>query len=217
MIKALIFDLDGTLVNTEPLHYRAWKGALLDNGVPEFTFEDFLGYVGKSNEKVAGDFIESDGIKKSVTQLVREKQAKYIKFIPRIQLCDGVHQVLSRYRDKMQLAVASSSHQHEIKAILEEKELGGYFSQVVGGDMVKKKKPDPEIYLMVQSMLHVSPEECIAFEDSASGLNAAKNAGMYGVAIPNEFTGNHDFTRADLILNSLAEVDDEVIRQLQHS
>lgn len=217
MIKALIFDLDGTLINSEPLHYRAWKAALLDNGVPEFTFENFLCYVGTSNEKVAGDFIESDGIKKSITQLVREKQAKYMKFIPSLELCAGVNQVLTRYRDKMELAVASSSHQHEIKAILEEKGLDGFFSQVVGGDMVEKKKPDPEIYLMVQSLLHVSPDECVAFEDSASGLNAAKNAGMYGIAIPNEFTGNHDFTRADLILNSLAEVNDVLIRQLQHS
>jgi HAD superfamily hydrolase (TIGR01509 family) len=217
MIKALIFDLDGTLVNSEPLHHWAWKETLLENGVAEFTFETFLCYVGKSNEKVADDFIKSDGIKKSVTQLVREKQAIYMKFIPHIQLCDGVRQVLSRYRDKMELAVASSSHQHEIKAILEEKKLGGYFSQVVGGDMVKKKKPDPEIYLMVQSLLHVLPEECIAFEDSASGLNAAKNAGLYGVAIPNKFTRNHDFSRADLILNSLAEVDDQLIRRLQHS
>lgn len=217
MIKALIFDLDGTLVNTEPLHYRAWKATLMENGVAEFTFETFLYYVGMSNEKLASDFINSDGIEKSVSELVRDKQAMYVEFIPNIHLCEGVHQVLQRYHKTMELAVASSSHQLEIKAILEAKELTGYFSRVVGGDMVDKKKPDPEIYLKVQSLFNVTAEECIAFEDSASGLNAAKNAGMYGVAIPNEFTRNHDFTRADRILSTLAEVDDELIRQLLHS
>jgi HAD superfamily hydrolase (TIGR01509 family) len=189
----------------------------MENGVADFTFETFLYYVGMSNEKVAADYIKSDGIEKSITKLVREKQAMYMEFIPDIQLFEGVHQILQRYQKTMQLAVASSSHQLEIKAILEAKELAGYFSRVVGGDMVEKKKPDPEIYLMVQSLFNVAAEECIAFEDSASGLNAAKNAGMYGVAIPNEFTRNHDFKRADRILNTLAEVDDELIRQLLHS
>ena len=74
MIKALIFDLDGTLANTELLHYRAWEKTLLNNGVNQLPLETFLNYVGTSNEKVAGDFIESDDINKTLTELVREKQ-----------------------------------------------------------------------------------------------------------------------------------------------
>jgi beta-phosphoglucomutase len=215
MIKALIFDLDGTLANTEMLHYRAWKEALLQNGVVRFTLETFLNYVGTSNEKVATDFIHSDKIDKSVAELIREKQALYLRFIPEISLCDGVREVLSRYHRKKLLAVASSSHQQEIMAILKTNKLAEYFSKVVGGDMVELKKPDPEIYLKVQSLLHVAPEECIAFEDSTSGLIAAKNSGMFGVAIPNEFTRNHDFGRADCILGTLAEVNDELLQQIE--
>lgn len=214
MIKALIFDLDGTLANTEMLHYRAWEETLMKNGVVQFTFETFLNYVGTSNEKVATDFINSDQIEKSVAELIREKQALYLEFIPEIRLCEGVREVLARYHSKKVLAVASSSHKREIIAILRANELIGYFSEVIGGDMVEKKKPDPEIYQKVQSLLHVAPEECIAFEDSASGLIAAKNAGMYGVAIPNEFTRNHNFDRADHIIDTLAEVNDELLQQI---
>ena len=88
---------------------------------------------------------------------------------------------------------------------------------VLHGDMVRRKKPDPEIYLKAQHSLGISPQECIAFEDSAHVLNSAKNAGIYGVAIPNEFTLNNNFERADLILNSLNEMDDEKIAALlQH-
>lgn len=214
MIKALIFDLDGTLANTEMLHYRAWKETLLKNGVTQFTFETFLSYVGTSNEKVATDFINSDKITKSVAGLIGEKQAMYLEFIPEIRLCAGAREILTRYHKKKVLAVASSSHRREIMAILQVNELAEYFSEVIGGDMVEKKKPDPEIYLKVQTLLNVAPEECIAFEDSASGLIAAKNAGMYGVAIPNEFTRKHDFSRADRILDTLAEVNEELLQQL---
>ena len=215
MIKALIFDLDGTLANTEMLHYRAWKETLLKNGVAQFTLETFLNYVGTSNEKVATDFIFSDKIAKSVAGLIREKQALYLEFIPEIRLCDGVREILTRYHKNKVLAVASSSYRLEIMAILQANELAEYFSEVIGGDMVEKKKPDPEIYLKVQSLLDVAPDECIAFEDSASGLIAAKNAGMYGVAIPNEFTRRHDFSRADRILDTLAEVNEELLQQIE--
>lgn len=214
MIKALIFDLDGTLVNTELLHYQAWQKILLQNGVAEFTTERFLDYVGTSNEKVAVDYIFAHGIEKSVEELVLEKQAVYMKLIPEIELCAGVRQILEQYRGTLQLAVASSSHKREIVAILESHGVADYFSEVIGGDMVTKKKPDPEIYLKVQSLLGVSVAECLAFEDSGHGLNAAKSAGMYGVAIPNRFTRDHDFSRADRVIDSLAEVNDDLLLQL---
>jgi HAD superfamily hydrolase (TIGR01509 family) len=214
MIKALIFDLDGTLVNTEMLHYRAWKKTLLKNGVRHFSFETFLHYVGTSNEKVATDYIAGDGIKKSVVELIREKQSIYIDLIPEIRLCEGVHEILARNQGKRVMAVASSSHQREVVEILEVQGIAEYFAEVIGGDMVENKKPDPEIYLKTQAALDVSPDQCLAFEDSSHGLNAAKNAGMFGIAIPNEFTRNHDFSRADYVLESFAEVTDDLLGAL---
>jgi len=214
MIKALIFDLDGTLVNTEPMHYRAWKQTLVNNGVTHFTFETFMRFVGTSNETVARDYIKSDNIKKSEIDLVLEKQDFYLDLIPEIQLLPGVLEILTQYHSSMRLAVASSSHKREITAILKTLKLDSYFEMVIGGDMVKKRKPNPEIFLKVQQSLRVAPEECIAFEDSEHGLNSAKNAAMYGVAIPNEFTRNHNFSRADLILTSLEEFNDDIITTL---
>ncbi len=102
-------------------------------------------------------------------------------------------------------------------SLLKSHSLDIYFDLVIGGDMVERKKPDPEIYLKVRAILEVDPHECIAFEDSEHGLNSAKNAAMYGVAIPNEFTKDHNFSRADLILNSLSEMDDKKITALLHS
>ena len=214
MIKALIFDLDGTLANTELLHYQAWEKTLINNGVNQLPLETFMNYVGTSNEKVAGDFIESDDISKTLIELVREKQEIYMGLIPQIKLLSGAREIITRYHPTLQLAIASSSHKKEIMILLKSKELETYFDLVVGGDMVKHKKPDPEIYLQAQQTLGVKPQECIAFEDSGHGLNSAKNAGMYGVAVPNEFTLNHNFSRADLILSSLTEMDDGKIATL---
>jgi len=214
MIKALIFDLDGTLVDSETLHYRAWEKTLLQNGVPSFSFEEFLRFIGTSNEKVAKDYIKSHNISKNIVDLVLEKQTIYMELLPEIELCSGVREMLNRFDGKMEMAVASSSHKKEIMAILSMNNLLGYFSHVVGGDMVRKKKPDPEIYLRVQSLLQLLPGECVAFEDSAHGLNAAKNAGMYGVAIPDMFTRNNNFDRADRVVASFDEVDAFLLNSL---
>ena len=217
MIKALIFDLDGTLANTELLHYQAWKETLANNGVTNFSLDTFMTFVGTSNEKVAGDYIKSDGIEKSIPQIVLEKQIVYIDLIPEIKLFAGAREIITRYHGTFLLALASSSHKKEIVALLKSHNLDIYFDLIIGGDMVERKKPDPEIYLKAQHILEVSPHECIAFEDSEHGLNSAKNAEMYGVAIPNEFTLDHDFSRADLILNSLTEMNGEKITALLHS
>lgn len=217
MIKALIFDLDGTLANTELLHYRAWKETLLKNGVTQFSLDNFMPFVGTSNEKVAGDYIRSARIEKSISQIVHEKQDIYMDLIPEIKLFAGARDIISRYHNIFRLALASSSHKKEIVAILKSHDLEDYYDLIIGGDMVEQKKPDPEIYLKVQQILEVLPQECIAFEDSEHGLNSAKNAGMYCVAIPNKFTTDHDFSRADLILNNLDKMDNNKISTLLHS
>ncbi len=218
MIKALIFDLDGTLADTESMHHLAWEQTLLNNGVTQFSLETFMNYVGTSNEKVAEDYIESNNIKKSSAELIREKQDLFMDLIPEIKLLPGVREIIVRCHTTFRLAVASSSHLKEILFLLQSQKLNSYFDLVIGGDMVTRKKPDPEIYLKTQQTLEVSPWECIAFEDSEHGLNSAKNAGMYGVAIPNKFTMNHNFSRADMILTSLTEMNDEKINTLlQHA
>ena len=214
MIQALIFDLDGTLVNTEMLHFKAWKEALLQNGVKDFTLEDFLRYVGTSNEKVANDYIQSDGITKSQIELITEKQTLYMNLIPEVELCTGAREILERFHGKMSLAVASSSHEKEVRAILNTHDLLSFFQVILGGDMVQKRKPDPEIYLKAQALLGKMPSECAAFEDSGPGLNAAKNAGIKAIVVPNEFTRDHDFSRADSIVSSFNVVNPVLLQGL---
>jgi HAD superfamily hydrolase (TIGR01509 family) len=214
MLKAFVFDLDGTLVNSELVHYQAWRRTLLAHGIGEFPWEDFYPYVGTSNERVAGDYIALAGLAMGVPELVLEKQRVYLQLLPEITLCSGVGDILAAYRGRMVLAVATSSHLREAMAILTAHRLADAFALVLGGDTVAHKKPHPEIYLEASARLGLAPRECVAFEDSGPGLQAAKEAGMYAVVVDNEFTRQHDFRRADAILGSLGEVDDALLARL---
>ncbi len=215
MIKTFIFDLDGTLADTELLHYRTWKAVLEENGVAEFTFNDFLNYVGTSNEKVARDYIASDGIMKSVEELIARKQHLYMEIIGEIQLYEGVVEILENFHGKMQMAVASSSHYKEVSAILDTHKISSFFEYVIGGDMVRKRKPDPEIYLKTLDVLGVSAKESIAFEDTNFGITAVKEAGIYGIAVPNGYTKNHDFSRADKVISSLSDFNVDLLNEIE--
>lgn len=215
MITTLIFDLDGTIADTEELHFQAWQQTLLDHGVPEFSFEDFLRYVGTSNEKVAHDHCTAYDLGLGEKELIHYKQELYMKLIPQVQLCSGAKELIELCATHFTIGLASSSHQREVHAILESQGLLKYFKTIVCGDMVTHRKPDPEIYLKAAKKLGVDPQACMAFEDTEHGLNAAKSAGMYGVAIPTLFSKNHDFTRADTCLKNLAFMNIDFIKGIQ--
>lgn len=211
MIQALIFDMDGTLVDSEKVHYDAWKATLTQYGVTPFSFASFMQYVGASNEILAEDYIESHDLQASVEQMVHEKQDIYLEMIPQIKPLPGVMEILTRFHSKFRLGIASSSHLVELEKILESLDISSYFEHVVGGDMIANKKPDPEIYLYSADLFQLTPGECVAFEDSEPGILAAKSAGLYGIAIPNSLSTGHDFSLADRVLNRMDQLDEQLL------
>lgn len=213
-LQALIFDMDGTLVESERIHWQAWHDTLADHNLQAPSFQDFKKYVGMSDEQVAEDFCESGERKLDPLDLLRKKSARYLQLIPQIRLLPGVRDTIDRYRVRYPLAVASSSPYNDLIAILEHHKLRGHFSCIIGGDMVPHKKPEPDIYLLATGRLDVSPSACVAFEDSHSGVSAAKSAGLMAVAVPHSMSLDHDFSRADAVLGSMSEVDDALLQRL---
>ena len=214
MIRALIFDMDGTLVDSEKVHYDAWKATLQLYGVDSFPFADFISYVGASNEKLALDYIGDHALPAAVEEMVREKQDIYLQMIPQIEPLPGVVKTITTLHDRFRLGIASSSHLIELERILETLELTPYFEHVVGGDMISNKKPDPEIYRHAAELFRLAPHECVAFEDSEPGIIAAKEAGFYGIAIPNGLSAGHDFSRADRILANMEQFEIGLLQEL---
>ncbi|CAG36383.1 hypothetical protein DP1654 [Desulfotalea psychrophila LSv54] len=119
MIEALVFDLDGTLVNSEELHFMAWKEILEKHGAGPFTFDLFETYIGTSNEKVATDYISSRNWQISQTDLIREKQDVYIGAYSPNQPLPGSQRNFRAVLRRKILALASSSHEKEVRKILE--------------------------------------------------------------------------------------------------
>ncbi|MGI9537681.1 MAG: HAD family hydrolase [Desulfocapsaceae bacterium] len=213
-INALIFDMDGTLVDSERIHWQAWKETLAIHGIQIPDYEDFKKYVGVSDEHMAQEFSDAAEAELDPTRLVSGKCRAYLELVPEISLLPGVRQTLDRWRDRYPLAIASSSPLSELFAILGHHGLGDRFDQVVGGDMVARKKPNPEIYQMVVGLLGVPASTCIAFEDSQSGVAAAKSAGLVAVAVPHAMSADHDFSGADIILETLSDFDEGVLQKL---
>ena len=211
-IKALIFDMDGTLIDSERIHWQAWKETLAVCGMDVPDYGDFKKYVGISDEYMAQEFSDAAESELDPAGLVSRKCRTYLELVPQISLLPGVRQTLDRWRDRCHLAIASSSPRSELVAILGHHGLEDRFDHVVGGDMVARKKPDPEIYQLVVGLFGLSPSACVAFEDSQSGVAAAKGAGLVAVAVPHAMSADHDFSEADLTLNTLSEFDEDALQ-----
>lgn len=209
MIKNILFDMDGVLVNTEPLHYRIWKQLMEENGIP-LDFEHYKGCIGSTRaylfdliEKYYGvDFHGNRQLDSKFSAIKEEIIRK--EGIPRI---DGVQEVV-RYLHAQgyHMAVASSSAQHYIESNMKELGITECFEVLFSGENVKKPKPAPDIFLAVAEKLNAKPEECLVIEDSYNGSRAAKAAGMTCFGFKNPDSGNQDLSCVDKVFYSFREL-----------
>lgn len=212
MIKAVIFDLDGVIVDTAHYHYVAWQKLAKELGI---TFTE------KENEKLKGVsrmrsleiILELGGISLSdekKEELATKKNSWFVDYIEAIkpeEIFKGVKQMLNSLRENgYKVALASSSKNAE--TVLHLLEIKGFFDAVVDGTMIIKSKPDPEIFLLAASKVGVNPNECVVFEDAEAGVEAAIAAGMKCVGV-----GSADqLSKANFIVKSTADFN---ISQLQ--
>ncbi|MFN8942727.1 MAG: HAD family hydrolase [Acidobacteriota bacterium] len=206
-VQALIFDMDGVLVDSMPFHIRAWEQYLRTRGQnPETLLERMHG---KHNDELVREVFGRDLPIEEVKQMGAEKEALYRELIRQqleAQLLPGLRDFLRETR-LFPKAVASNAEAANVDFVLEHANLRSFFKYALDGGMVRRGKPDPEIYLLAAEMLGAAPEQCIVFEDSQTGIDAALAAGMRVAAINRhrvalsgqqwEFT---DFS--DLALNS---------------
>lgn len=204
--KGAIFDLDGIIVNTVPLHFRAWKRMFSEYG-KDLTFADY-------KEKVDG-IPRLDGAKAILTDLDKtelgkaaaRKQAYYLELVDEGEI-EIYHSTVDLIKElkKNSIKVAAASSSRNCRYILEKSNLTDLFDTIVSGGDFKAGKPDPEIFLLSASKIDLSPSEAIVFEDAKLGVEAAKNGGMFCVGVARE--GNIEFlSQADIVVKDLSEVD----------
>lgn len=218
-LRALIFDVDGTLADTEDAHRRAFNAAFAKHGLDWFwnqrLYTALLGVTG-GKERLKS-YIERldlpDADRRHLISLVPALHASktrcYAAYVEQgqVPLREGVFDLLEEARAAgLLLAIASTTTRSNVDELLMSalhRKPDDVFDVVACGDEVEYKKPAPDIYHLVLSRLGVAASEAIAFEDSATGLLAAKTAGVFTVVSPTVWTLAHDFARADCIVRSL--------------
>ena len=215
MIKAVIFDMDGVIINSEPL-WEKTEGILLSRRDIEYnpTYRDKI--VGLNQNDSASLLKDTFKLPESIQALIDERVGILISIYEKeLGLIPGVFSLASELKETgFLLALASSSPYKVVEFVIDKFSLNKCFQVVVSGDMIELGKPNPDIYLYAAKTLRVNPNECVAIEDSINGVKSAKSAGLFCIAIPDKRLTQKDFRIADLVVDSLNSIDAQVIKSL---
>ena len=196
-LKAVIFDMDGVLVNSEPHHIIIEKQLFAQLNL-DISDAEHSSYMGKSSEQMWTEIIRNHNLSLKAEELAQRNTDKIIEYfsgLNEIELMPGIVDLLEKiFQKRIPMAVASSSDAETIEIILSRTGLRKYFLHTVSSGLVDKGKPEPDIYLYTAGLLSVKPEECLVIEDSVNGMKAAKAANMLCVAFKgvNSAGQNHD-------------------------
>lgn len=204
---ALVFDFDGLILETEGPSLQSWVEIYQEHGF-EVPMEKWHGYLGADRGFEPVDYLAAlvgEGLDRAGTQARRDRRKT--ELIEALDVMEGVHDYIADARRLgMKLAVASSSSRAWVVGHLERLRIHAFWDAVVTRDDVTRTKPWPDLYTLAVQRLGVHPSRAIALEDSPNGVNAAKEAGLRCVAVPNALTSGLDTSRADLRLSSLADM-----------
>ena len=207
MIRALVFDFDGLILDTEEPVYRSWLEVYQAHG-EELPFERWVQIVGSTTTGFHPQQHLEERLGRPLPQEELDRRiGRRTEMILNKELLPGVMSYLDSARELgLQLGVASSSTNEWVRGHLARLGILDRFACIRCRDDVAHAKPEPDLYLSVLDCLGVLPTEAIAIEDSPNGITAARRAGLRCVAIPNTITSGLDLSHADLVLGSLAEV-----------
>ena len=207
-MKAVIFDMDGVIIDSEPIHFETDMETMKYLGC-NISIEELEKYVGTTNEYMIADIKKNYNIKKSVEEIINYKveMVKNKVIQSDLEPIEGIRELLIYLKKKnIPAAIASSSPKDFINVVVSKFKLQEYFKYIVSGEEVESGKPAPDVYIETAKKLGISPKECIVVEDSKNGVIAAKAAGMKCIGFQNINSGNQDLSKADIIVNSIGEI-----------
>ncbi len=181
-LLGLIFDFDGTLADTMPLHYRAWQVLMRRHGF-QFPRERFYALGGVPSREILRTLREEQGLSFDPLVLAREKEEAYLDLIGEVRLIPEVVKVAREHRGRLPLAVATGTTRRIISRVLDHLNIRDLFAAVVTSEDVARQKPAPDIFLEAARRLGVAPQFCRAYEDTDLGLEAIRAAGMEAVDV----------------------------------
>lgn len=183
--KALIFDLDGTLADSMPVHFKAWCRALEDNGAPGVFPEDvFYAMGGRPTRDIVEIINGEQNLHLNPDRVALSKKKHFLRELETVGLIKEVAAIAEENRGKVPMAVASGGSREVVEKTLQLLNISDWFDEVVSSSEVENGKPAPDIFLEAASRLGVAPETCVVFEDGRAGIIGAREAGMEVVVVP---------------------------------
>lgn len=211
--RAVIFDLDGTLIDNNAYHLKAWLSYLERAGIHVTEEEYRKNFNGRTNKDVIEHIFQRTMPDEEAMKFALEKEALYREiYAPYIKPVDGLPDFLeSLHQLSIPMAIATSGIQVNIDFMFDHLPIKHYFKAVLNSSHIQKGKPDPEIYLKTAAALNIAPGECLVFEDATVGIISAKRAGMKTIAITTTQTKEElsaaDFIIANYLPNSFTSLD----------
>jgi beta-phosphoglucomutase family hydrolase len=175
--EALIFDCDGTLADTMPIHFRAWSRAADKFGF-RLTEDRFYSLGGVPVAKIVQMLLSEAGLNEDVQRIVDFKESAYLESLPHIQPVEPVLDIARAYRGQIPLGVASGSTREMVNRTLGQLKIVEWFDCIVGAEDTEKHKPEPDVFLEAARRLGVDPSSCCVYEDTDTGMEAGRRAGM---------------------------------------
>lgn len=208
--KAVLFDMDGVIIDSEPLHHEAYFKMFKEVGI-QVTEALYDSFTGRSTKEISDKLVRQFDTKYSPQQLTNLKRRYFFELFdssPNLQLIDGVLEAIKRFHNHgLNLVVASSASMSNINRVFDRFDLNPYFINKISGADLPKSKPHPEIFQRAALLAKTNPKECFVIEDATNGIKAAKAAGIFCYAFKSPHSHGQDYSLADQIITSFDEIE----------
>lgn len=208
-LKAVLFDMDGVIVDTEPLHRKAYFQMFESFGA-EVSAELYASFAGAATKKACQTVMDTFGLNTSIEEMMQIKRQFFKELFygdPDFDLIPGVRNLIEHYHEKgIKLVLASSASQVTIDMVFEKFELDPYFMGKISGADLKASKPHPEIFLLAAEMANEPKSNCMVIEDSTNGILAAHRAEIFCAGFKSEHTHLQEYELANIVVHDFEEL-----------
>ena len=214
--KAVIWDMDGVIVDTAQYHHKGWQIVFRKRGA-NYTKEDFRRNTGKRSDAIIKSVLGEEISQGEIMAIIREKDENFRQLMGQnIRPFPGVLKLITSLKAHgFKIAIASSAPMENIQLITQSLKIHNRFDAIISGWEVTKGKPHPQTFLLTAEKLGVEAEDCIVIEDAISGVTASKRAGMRCIAVTNT-TPREELREADLVIDTLEEITVDDLERLLH-